>query len=124
MAQALPTQGQPEAQKGKALARGRTAGPGLRVRILDSLSRALSAPLTNRQETCILFASRSRPGLWPVGRMKRTSSAGEGRLGREQVWLVVRLGPMVGPLKVIIHILAVCEHMQRTVRHEGYLAPL
>lgn len=28
---------------------------------------------------------------------------------------------MVGPLKVIIDILAVCEHMQRTLRHEVVL---
>lgn len=38
-------------RKGKALARGRTAGPGFRLRTLDSLSRALRVSLTNRQET-------------------------------------------------------------------------
>lgn len=47
-------------------------------------------------------------------RGRRQVGKGAGLAGCEAV-------PMVGPLKVIIHILAVREHVQHTLRHEVVL---
>lgn len=89
-------------REGKALARGHTAGPGFRFRILDSLSRALSISLTNGQETLpplhLQILSRT---LKPVGRMKRQTSGKQ--VGKEAGLAGCEAAPEMGPLKRITH---------------------